>query len=65
MFIGAGDGDFLDVARRAADEIPKGELVTLETTTPPIRARTRWCSKPCGRWERTPDSSPAFLQRDR
>jgi len=29
IFMGAGDADFLDQARRAADEIPKGELILL------------------------------------
>ena len=28
--MGAGDADFLDQARRAATEIPRGELVLLE-----------------------------------
>ena len=30
IVIGAGDADFLDQARRAADEIPKAELILLE-----------------------------------
>jgi pimeloyl-ACP methyl ester carboxylesterase len=30
IFMGAGDADFLDQARRAADEIPKAELLLLE-----------------------------------
>lgn len=30
IFIGAGDADFLDQARRAADEIPNAEFVSLE-----------------------------------
>jgi len=30
IFIGAGDADFLDQARRAADEIPNAEFISLE-----------------------------------
>jgi hypothetical protein len=30
IFIGAGDADFLDQARRAADEIANAELMVLE-----------------------------------
>lgn len=30
IFIGAGDADFLDQARRAADEIPSAEFISLE-----------------------------------
>ncbi len=30
IVIGAGDADFLDQARRAATEIPRGELLLLE-----------------------------------
>ena len=34
IFMGAGDADFLDQARRAAHEIPKAELLLLEEADP-------------------------------